>query len=60
MAKILKTSPSGRKCLFPNCTQTLSIYNHESYCHVHLNRGQAPQTQKPKTLTPPDVLIGTM
>jgi hypothetical protein len=60
MGKILKTSPSGRKCLFPNCTQTLSIYNHESYCHVHLTRGQALQTQQPKVLTPPDVLVGTM
>jgi hypothetical protein len=49
MGKILKTSAEGRKCMFPNCTNTLSIYNHEAYCHVH--RGQMPQTsqkQKPK------------
>jgi hypothetical protein len=38
MAKTLKTSAPGRKCMFPHCTQILSIYNHESYCHVHLDR----------------------
>jgi hypothetical protein len=33
--KMLKTSADGRKCMFPGCTHTLSIYNHEAYCHVH-------------------------
>ncbi len=35
MGKILKTSPAGRKCQFANCNNTLSIYNHEAYCHIH-------------------------
>lgn len=35
MKKRLKTSANDRKCIFPGCTQTLSIYNHEEYCHVH-------------------------
>jgi len=35
MRKKLKTSANDRKCIFPGCTQTLSIYNHEEYCHVH-------------------------
>jgi hypothetical protein len=36
MAKIVKTSAEGRKCQFPDCNRTLSIYNHERYCHSHL------------------------
>jgi len=35
MAKTLKTSADDRKCEFPDCKRTLSIYNHEPYCHVH-------------------------
>jgi hypothetical protein len=35
MVKVLKTSAEGRKCQYHNCTQTLSIYNHETYCHIH-------------------------
>ena len=35
MTKVLKTSAEGRKCTFPNCNRLLSIYNHESYCHIH-------------------------
>jgi hypothetical protein len=38
MGKELKTSALGRKCQFPRCTHVLSIYNHNAYCHVHLNR----------------------
>jgi len=34
--KKIKTSSKGRKCKFPHCKHILSIYNHESYCHVHL------------------------
>jgi hypothetical protein len=37
MVKMLKTSSDNRKCTFPNCTNTLSIYNHQDYCHVHLD-----------------------
>jgi hypothetical protein len=48
MTKSLKTSPEGRKCMFPNCTHNLSIYNHETYCHLHLD--QMAQKQKPKIL----------
>jgi len=46
MAKILKTSPADRKCTFPQCTHILSIYNHEAYCHIHLD--QMPKEKKPK------------
>jgi len=35
---MLKTSAEGRKCMFPNCTRILSIYNHEAYCHRHLDQ----------------------
>ena len=47
MAKALKTSAEGRKCGFLNCKRTLSIYNHEDYCHVHLE--QMSHEQKSKT-----------
>lgn len=53
MAKMLKTSAEGRKCMYPNCKQILSIYNHEEYCHIHKER--ALQTQKHKVLTPSKV-----
>ncbi|MBN1795756.1 MAG: hypothetical protein JW804_03705 [Sedimentisphaerales bacterium] len=46
MGKMLKTSADNRKCAFPNCTQTLSIYNHEAYCHIH--RGQMPKDKEEK------------
>ena len=46
MNKVLRTSASGRKCTFPQCTHVLSIYNHEAYCHIH--RGRVPQEEKPK------------
>jgi hypothetical protein len=51
MGKILKTSAEGRKCTFPNCTRTLSIYNHEAYCHIHLD--QMPRDKKLKILAQP-------
>ncbi|MGA2915263.1 MAG: hypothetical protein ABSE89_04490 [Sedimentisphaerales bacterium] len=35
---MLKTSAENRKCMFPDCKHTLSIYNHESYCHIHLDK----------------------
>ncbi len=58
MAKMLKTSARGRKCMFPLCKQVLSIYNHRDYCHVHLH--QMPKEQKNSdTVTPPDVPTGT-
>jgi hypothetical protein len=36
--KKVKTSLKGRKCNFPHCKHMLSIYNHETYCHVHLSQ----------------------
>jgi hypothetical protein len=51
MGKMLKTSADNRKCTFPHCTHTLSIYNHEAYCHIH--QVQVPKEQKPKVLTLP-------
>jgi len=47
MRKKLKTSADDRKCMFPGCTHTLSIYNHEIYCHIH--RDQMAERQKIKT-----------
>lgn len=46
MVKMLKTSAEGRKCMFPHCTRILSIYNHEAYCHIHLD--QMIKEQKPE------------
>jgi hypothetical protein len=48
MTKSLKTSAEGRKCMYKNCTHTLSIYNHDAYCHLH--REQMAEKQKPKIL----------
>ncbi|MCH7919617.1 MAG: hypothetical protein IIC50_16730 [Planctomycetes bacterium] len=47
MAKALKTSPEGRRCTFPNCQRLLSIYNHESYCRVHLEQVRIQEKPKP-------------
>jgi hypothetical protein len=47
MRKRLKTSANDRKCIFPGCTHTLSIYNREKYCHVH--RDQIADRQRLKT-----------
>ncbi|MBF0494660.1 MAG: hypothetical protein HQL28_05975 [Candidatus Omnitrophica bacterium] len=33
----IKTSPMHRQCKYPECKHILSIYNHDNYCHVHLN-----------------------
>lgn len=44
--KALKTSAEGRVCQFPNCTRLLSIYNHQTYCRVHLE--QMAESSKPK------------
>ncbi len=48
MAKILKISASGRKCSYPGCENILSIYNHQNYCHIHLDK----TSQKKKCKTP--------
>lgn len=53
MAKTLKTSPQGRKCIYAGCTSNLSIYNHQDYCHLHLDRMLQPKKPKP-------VEIGTL
>jgi len=49
MGKTLKTSANDRKCMFPQCEHILSIYNHETYCHIH--RDKMSQEQKVKILT---------
>ncbi|MFA5293542.1 MAG: hypothetical protein WC496_10965 [Phycisphaerae bacterium] len=58
MTKMLKTSPVDRKCAFPGCTHTLSIYNHEPYCHVH--RDQIPRDQRHRLLSDSGVQAETM
>jgi hypothetical protein len=55
MTKMLKTSPVNRKCAFPNCQHTLSIYNHQEFCHIHLDK--MPQDKKHKILTLPVAVI---
>ncbi len=47
MQKPLKSSAEGRKCRYPGCERTLSIYNHGSYCHNHLD--QMAEAEKRKT-----------
>ena len=44
--KVARTSHKGRKCRYPHCKQILSIYNHETYCHIHLS--QLDYIKKPK------------
>jgi hypothetical protein len=56
MSKSLKTSAEGRKCLFPDCTHTLSIYNHDAYCHLH--REQMAEEKKPKILQAIPLVVG--
>jgi len=52
MDKPLRTSESGRTCAFPRCTHVLSIYNHETYCHIH--RNQIAEARMPRPSTHPD------
>lgn len=47
MAKALKTSAEGRVCEFPECRQLLSIYNHETYCRVHLQKELDKEEYRP-------------
>jgi hypothetical protein len=59
MGKMLKTSAINRRCIFPHCTNILSIYNHEDYCHIHRELmiphwDQLPLGQKPKILLHPN------
>ncbi len=35
--KKVNTSLKGRVCKYRRCKNILSIYNHELYCHVHLD-----------------------
>jgi hypothetical protein len=55
MGKILKTSAEGRKCSYPDCTHSLSIYNHEVYCHLHLDAMAEKQKLKFLPTVPLDV-----
>jgi hypothetical protein len=48
MQKPLKMSSEGRKCAFPGCERTLSIYNHGAFCHNH--QDQMAEAEKRKTL----------
>jgi hypothetical protein len=44
--KKIKTSHKGRICKFPHCKHILSIYNHETYCHIHLSLVGTEHKQK--------------
>lgn len=37
-AKPIPTSHKGRMCKFPQCKNVLSVYNHNTLCHIHLNK----------------------
>jgi hypothetical protein len=58
MQKPLKASAEGRKCSFPGCERTLSIYNHEAYCHNH--RDQIAEEEKRKNAPQFRPYIGSM
>jgi hypothetical protein len=45
--KILKTSSEDRSCQFPQCGRRLSIYNHEAYCRIHLEKMSEQSKPKP-------------
>lgn len=45
--KVLKTSAEGRTCQFPQCNRLLSIYNHEAFCRVHLEKMADKNKLKP-------------
>jgi len=47
MTKTLKTSPAGRRCKFPGCQRPLSIYNHNTYCRIHLEQVLSEEKPKP-------------
>lgn len=36
--KQISKSHKGRKCKYPDCGRVLSIYNHDTHCHVHQDR----------------------
>ncbi|MBU1261165.1 MAG: hypothetical protein KJ757_07255 [Planctomycetes bacterium] len=58
MTKMLKTSPVNRKCAFPGCEHTLSIYNHQEFCHIHLDK--MPQDKKHNVLPQPVESVDTV
>ena len=55
MAKVLKTSDEGRKCMFLDCGCILSIYNGAKYCHRHL--AQIAEAEKPTDAVNPAAAV---
>jgi len=49
MSKV-RTSAEGRKCAVISCGRILSIYNHQAYCHCHLNQMLEEETTRSKTI----------
>jgi|GEM_PF-833213 len=47
MSKTAKTSAEGRRCKYPHCRRLLSIYNHQDYCHIHLEKISGEGKTKP-------------
>lgn len=37
LAKKISIEHKGRKCKYPGCKKSLSIYNHNTQCHAHIN-----------------------
>ncbi len=36
--KKIATSYKGRRCKYEACVRVLSIYNHNVYCNIHVNK----------------------
>lgn len=48
--KKVKVSPRGRICKFPHCRIILSIYNHNTFCNLHLDKMEASTILKTKKI----------
>lgn len=44
MNKQIPLSHKGRVCKVRECKRVLSVYNHEVYCHIHLQQKQKMPT----------------
>ncbi|MFA5038668.1 MAG: hypothetical protein WC732_03200 [Candidatus Omnitrophota bacterium] len=44
--KKVKIERRGRVCKSPGCHNTLSIYNHSPFCHIHQSKLMAQEKMK--------------
>jgi hypothetical protein len=57
MTVAIKESAEGRICKFPDCHKLLSIYNHQEYCHVHIEDMPAKSALKNRLIKLPAELL---